>query len=154
MTAGQEKPIAVDPDFDPSDLRCEFDPEDQLNTMVDQTMAFFAYQRYYRASPVEKRPATIELTHARDAFCRSLDSYGFAVTHTANPNTSEVLHQIAQQTESELLPMLREHSIQPGIFGNYGNIFEQAGGEALRLQMLADLGRGKTFEIQSYAGLS
>lgn len=117
-------------------------------------MAFLACQRSYRASPVEKRPATTEMTHARDAFRRSLDSFNFAVTHPADPNASKVLHQIAQQAETELIPMFRAHGIQPGIFGNYGSIYEQAGEEALRLQVIIDLGRANTFEIKSYAGLS
>ena len=154
MSADPERPIIVDESFDAAQLRREFDPDTLLDSMVSTCVAFFLYQHQYRTATIGQTPATIEMTHRRDAFRYQLDSYHFGITHPVDPHAGEQLRQRAHDAEAQLLPILQEHDIQPGVFGNYGVILEKAGEEALRLQLIADLGRANVFEIRLYAGLS
>lgn len=154
MTTYPERPIKVDPNVDPMELRYVFDPRTILNAMAANCMTFFIFQHQYRKTIGNNGPKPVELVNARAAFLLTLDSYKRAITHPADPQSLEALRQIAEEAEEQLRPILEQHGIEFGVFGNYGVIYEHAGEEALRLQVLRDLGMGETFEIQSYAGLS
>lgn len=153
MTTHPENPIVID-DFDATELRYAFDPQMIIDTMADNCMTFFIFQYQYRKTQGDTGLHSVEYVNTRAAFLRTLNSFHRAITHPADPRALDILHEIARKAEEQLLPIFEEHGIDSDVFGNYGAIYEQAGKEALRLQVTSDLGRGKTFEIQSYAGLS